>query len=287
MRDVLQPQVGLRIDQRAAGQADRAAELRRGERAVGGGGDAQEARRLRRALRQRDVGHRQRHRAAQPHVEPRPGERNPSRALHVEPVRPGGVRPAELDRPPVVAAGGGEPERPDAVVGEDPRRKPLAAQVEAGRGIGARAGDVRPSGQRAAQAAVARHPVDQRQRKRLQLDREVEVARPERHLAPRRGGEALSRPDAGGEVEDLVRGLAAGVERHRRQPGAPGHRRAHRRGGEVEAHVRGAARADDPGGAVDGASEPEVGPDGVGDAERQVADRHVDVDAPPPPGPGR
>ena len=56
---------------------------------------------------------------------------------------------------------------------------------------------------------------------------------------------------------------------------------------EVEAHVGRGARAGDPRGAVDRAGEPEVGADGVGERQRQVADREVDVEGARPSGPGR
>ena len=148
-------------------------------------------------------------------VASRPG---PAKGIVPEPVEleaagAGDAGRVEPERLAPELTGGGQRERRESVRAQDGRVDALAAQVEGDGRVGDRPGRVAGAGDRAAQAAVAGDPVDERQREGLQVDRDVEVAGTERHRAPGLGGEAVLRADRGVEVQPVVGGLAGRLQR--------------------------------------------------------------------------
>ena len=260
---------------------DGAGELRRRQRAAGGGGDAHLARGLGRAAR-RGAGRPCRAAAMPETLASRPG---PAKGMRPEPCRSrppgaGGAGGGELERAgrgscrlAVRAKGGTWFAASTVAVMPSPRRSKLHRRVGERAGGAAGAGDRCRAGRgcrrRGRPAPAGRTGGRCRARDR-----------------PRRAGPSRWRWRRGRwpttlavEVQPAVRGGAGGVDRDRRQAGGAGGRRDEPGGPDVEAHVGRGARPGDAGGAVDGAAEAEVGADGVGDVERQVAHRDVDVEA--------
>ena len=215
---------------------DGAAELRRRERAARGARRrAAVPRDLRGALGQERVGDRQRHACRSP-ARRAPGrraacgrrpeiERRPAPVARA--VSSCSVRAAEVARR-------GEAERPACRSSPAPsRRRPRRAGRRSPAGSASGPVSVPAARDGAAQPAVAGHPVDQRQREGLSSIARSRLPGPSGTAPSRRAARPLPETTGRSRLQPPVRGLAAGVERHRRQPGAAGHRRGDAGGREL------------------------------------------------------